>query len=150
MKNKLFLISLTFILISGYGFAQKKKDAQTFISGDVTISKYHDRDQLETLNKGDLLDLYIERIEIIVKILPNIAFATNSNVTMQTLGIPDTKDHRKALKENNEAADKYFEDTIEYQKKILPYSDKSNLIAAILFYEQTLKALYTFNEFERM
>ena len=66
---------------------------------------------------------------------------------MTALGIPDTKEHRKALEENIQATTTYFEDTIEFQKLILPYSDKSNLIAAILFYEETLKALHTYNEF---
>lgn len=149
MNNRIILFVFGFLLLTGFSFAQNKNTSPAFITGNVTIKKYHDKEELESLNKGDLLNLYIERIEIIVKILPNIAFATNTNTTMASLGIPDTKEHRKALEENNEAADQYFEDTIVYQKKILPYSDKSNLIAAILFYEQTLKALYTFNEFER-
>ena len=67
---------------------------------------------------------------------------------MSTLGIPDTKENRKALVENKEASDVYFEDTIEFQKKILPYSDTSDLIAAILFYESTLKSLHTYNDFK--
>ncbi|HNU60453.1 MAG TPA: hypothetical protein PKI08_10945, partial [Aquaticitalea sp.] len=127
----------------------KKSSPQGIITGKVSIAKYHDRDELDKMTKGELLTLYVERIEIIVKILPNIAFATKPGVTMASLGIPDTKEHRKALEDQQKATDTYFSNTLEYQNKILPYSDKSNLIAAILFYEETLKSLHTYNEFNK-
>jgi hypothetical protein len=130
-------------------YAQKKEVSQSIISGKVNISKYHSREELEKVPKGDLLTLYIERIEVIVNILPNIAFATKPGVTMESLGIPETKDNKKALEENIEASDTYFESTIEFQKSILPYSDTSDLIAAILFYESTLKALHTYEDFKK-
>ena len=147
MKTKLTLLSVAFLLITSFGFAQK--EPQSIISGKVSIAKYHDREELDKLPKGDLLNLYNERIEVIVKILPNIAFATKPGVTMTSLGIPDTKDNRKALDDNIEAANTYFESTIEFQRKVLPYSDKTNLIAAILFYEETLKSLHTYSEFNK-
>lgn len=146
-KTNLILLTFVFLLGTTITFAQKNEDAQYIISGDVTIKKYHDREELEKLQKGQLLDLYNRRIEIIIKILPNIAFATHPNVTMTSLGIPSTKDNRRALKDNLEATDIYFENTIEFQKIVLPYSDKTNLISAILFYEETLKGLHTYNEF---
>ena len=150
MKVKILLFSFSLFLVTGFGFAQKKKEEQSFITGKVAIDKYHDRDELEQKQKGELLNLYVERIEVIVKILPNIAFATKPGTTMTSLGIPDTKDHRKALEENIDAANDYFESTIEFQKKILPYSDRSNLISAILFYEETLKSLHTYNEYNKL
>ena len=148
MKTKLTLLSTIFILMMSLSHAQKKGDSQSIISGKVSIAKYHSRDALKKMPKGDLLTLYIERIEVIVNILPNIAFTTKPGVTMKSLGIPDTKDNKKALKENIEASNTYFESTIEFQKKILPYSDTNDLIAAILFYEETLKALHTYNDFK--
>ncbi|GAA4243320.1 hypothetical protein GCM10022292_17450 [Winogradskyella damuponensis] len=132
-----------------FGFAQKKEESQSIISGKVNISKYHSREDLKKMKKGDLLVLYIERIEVIVNILPNIAFATKPGVTMETLGIPDTKDNKRALEENIEASTSYFDSTMEFQKKILPYSDTKDLIAAILFYESTLKALHTYDDFKK-
>jgi hypothetical protein len=38
---------------------------------------------------------------------------------------------------------------MDFQNKILPYSDRANLIAAILFYEETLKALHIYSENNR-
>ncbi|MEO1031541.1 hypothetical protein [Winogradskyella sp.] len=154
MKAKLTLLSALFFLVMGIGNAQngtskKKSDnSLSIISGKVNISKYHSREQLDDMSKGELLTLYIERIEVIVNILPNIAFATKPGVTMKSLGIPETKENRKALEDNIEASDDYFESTVEFQTKILPYSDTNDLIAAILFYESTLKSLHTYNDFK--
>ena len=119
MKTKFALFSVLFFLMMNMSHAQKKDESQSIISGKVNISKYHGREELEKLPKGDLLTLYIERIEVIVNILPNIAFATKPGVTMESLGIPETKDNKKALKENIEASDTYFESTIEFQKSLL-------------------------------
>lgn len=147
MKTKITLFMIVLLLMTPFGFSQGKNDPQSIISGKVSIAKYHDRDELDKMQKGQLLDLYNERIEVIVKILPNIAFATKPGITMTSLGIPDTKENRKALEDNIQASKTYFDSTIEFQRKVLPYSDKSNLIAAILFYEETLKSLHTYSEF---
>lgn len=157
MKTKSTLISVIFFLIMSFCFAQNgeplktikksKRAPITMISGKVYITKYHTYDELNKMSKGDLLALYSERIEVIVNILPNIAFATKPTVTMASLGIPETKDNKKALEANQEASVEYFDSTMEFQRRILPYSDTRNLIAAILFYEETLKSLHTYNDF---
>ncbi len=149
MKTKTTFFCILFLLLASISFAQGRDGSQSIISGKVNIKKYHSRDELKQMKKGDLLVLYIERIEVIVNILPNIAFATKPGVTMQSLGIPDTKDNKKALEENIEASTSYFDSTIEFQKKILPYSDTIDLVAAILFYESTLKSLHTYDDFKR-
>jgi len=149
MKTKTNLLSLIFFLVLCIGFAQKKKkEPKYMIDGKVNITKYHNYEDLSNMPKGKLLELYSERIEVIVNILPNIAFATKPGVTMDNLGIPETKDNVKALEANREASVEYFDSTIEFQKKILPYSDTRDLIAAILFYEETLKSLHNYNYFK--
>jgi len=157
MKTKPIILSVIFFLIISVSFAQKeetpktkkKKEAPiTMITGKVYITKYHTYEELNKMSKGDLLTLYSERIEVIVNILPNIAFATKPTVTMASLGIPETKDNKKALEANQKASLEYFDSTIEFQRKILPYSDTRNLISAILFYEETLKSLHTYNDFK--
>ena len=148
MKTTPTIFTVIFFLMISTGFAQKKNAPITILNGKVSISKYHSHEELNKKSKGDLLLLYIERIEVIVNILPNIAFATKPGVTMRSLGIPETKENTKALEINHEASKKYFESTVEYQKTILPYSDTRDLIAAILFYEETLKTLHTYNDYK--
>jgi len=117
-KFKLNLFTVILLSVTSMTFAQKHDDEQYIINDNVSINKYHDREELESMQKGKLLELYNTRIEIIINILPNIAFATKPGVTMSSLGIPDTKDNRRALKENREATNTYFENTIEFHGAI--------------------------------
>jgi len=142
------LILFSFLLVVGVSFAQDKNAPQSIISNDVAIKKYHNKEELDRMEKGELLGLYIERIESLVKTLPYIAFATKPGKTMSTYGIPNTKENRKSLEDKVEATTEFLDTTVEFQKKMLPYSDKSNLIAAILFYEQTMKLLHEYSEFD--
>ena len=147
LRSKFNVLTVVVLLCTTFAFAQRNKEQPSIIEGYVAINKYHDREELDSMQKGELLDLYNTRIEVIIKILPNIAFATKPGVTMSSLGIPDTKENRNALKDNKKASTTYFRNTIEFQKIVLPYSDKDDLISAILFYEDTLKGLHTYNDF---
>ncbi|MGM5470261.1 hypothetical protein ACS386_08285 [Flavobacteriaceae bacterium LMO-SS05] len=148
MKLKIILLGLSLFLVANIGFAQKKKGDKSIISDNVSISKYHNKGDLERMQKGELLTLYIERIEVLVKILPYIAFTTKPGVTMTELGIPNNSDNRKALDNQFDAINDFLETSVEFQKQMLPYSDTKNLIAAILFYEETLKSLHLYREFD--
>lgn len=147
MKMKILLLSFSLFLVANIGFAQKSKAPKSIISSKVGIKKYHNKEDLEQFQKGQLLLLYNERIQVLIKTLPYIAFATKPGITMSTLGIPDNNDNRKALDNQFEETDNYLENTIEFQKEYLPYSDTKNLIAAILFYEDIMKSLHQYNEF---
>lgn len=148
MNTKIILFCFSLFLVSSIGFAQKRKEAKSIISEDVAISKYHDKEDLERMQKGELLTLYIERIEVLVKIMPYIAFTTKPGVTMTDLGIPNNSDNRKALDDQFDAINDFLKTSVEFQKQMLPYSDTKNLIAAILFYEETLKSLHMYREFD--
>jgi len=147
MKTKITLLSFVLFLVAGIGFAQKKNEPKSIISENVAIKKYHNKEELDRMQKGELLGLYIERIESLIKTMPYIAFATKPGVTMTTLGIPNDNDHRKILENQFEATDDYIEANREFQKTILPYSDTNNLVAAILFYEEIMKSLHEYSEF---
>jgi len=146
MKKTIILLTLGLFLVTSFSFAQKDKEPKNIITGQVGL-KYHKKSDLERMNKGEMLDLYVKRIEILVHILPYIAFATKPGVTMSTLGIPNDKDNREALDEQHESATLFLNTNEEFQKRILPYSDKSDLIAAILFYEEIVKSIHSYAEF---
>jgi hypothetical protein len=147
MKLKVFLLCFGLLSLTYNGYAQKKKEPKSIIIDAVDIKKYHNIDELERLPKGDLLILYKERISSLVKILPNIAFATKPGVTMESLGIPKDKENTKILENQHDETLSYIEATLEFQDVMLPYSDTNKLIAAILFYEETLKALHEYDRF---
>lgn len=148
MRTKSTILVIALLFTMSMSFAQKDKNSIAIITGKVSISKYHSYEDLNQMSKGKLLELYTERIEVIVNILPNIAFATKPGVTMKDLGIPETKENKKALEESREAAVDYFDSTVAFQRTILPYSDTRDLISAIIFYEETLKSLHTYNDFK--
>ena len=147
MKLKLFLLCFGLLFISNNIYSQKRKQPKSIIIDEVDIKKYHNIDELERMPKGELLTLYKERVSSLVKILPYIAFATKPGVTMESLGIPKDGDNRKALDNQHDETESYLETTMEFQDIILPYSDTNKLVAAILFYEETLKALHDYDQF---
>ena len=148
LNSKIKLLTVLILLITTITVAQKEEEQPFIISEDVVINKYHSQDELENMQKGQLMVLYNRRIEVLIKILPNIAFTSKPDITMSSMGIPYNKENRNALKDNIDAATTYFKNTLEFQEIVLPYSDKDNLISAILFYEETLKALYTYDDFK--
>ncbi len=147
MKTKIILLSFSLFLVASIGFAQKKDEPKSIINDRISIKKYYNKEELERLPKGDLLTLYTERIEALVETLPYIAFATKPGITMSSLGIPNDNDNRKILESKFAATKDFIESNRGFQSKILPYSDTSKLIAAILFYEEILKSLHEYSEF---
>ena len=146
MKGKVIFFSVFFLMVSSVVSAQDKNAPKSIISMNALIRKYHDKKELEGMKKGQLLELYIERIKVLVKTLPYIALATKPGVTMIDLGIPNDADNRKILTEQDESTTSFLDVTVAFQRRMVPYSDTGNLIAAILFYENTLKSLHEFND----
>ncbi|MDR6845137.1 hypothetical protein [Flavobacterium granuli] len=115
---------------------------KSIVSTSASLRTYYDDKTLRAMSKGELVELYIERMKVIVKTLPHIALATKPGVTMTDLGIPDDADNRKALDLETEATQTYIEITVNFLRKMLPYADKNQLVTMVLFYESTLKSLH--------
>jgi hypothetical protein len=147
MKAKILYVSITFLLVLSNSFAQDKKNLpQSIISRTVTIKKYYDKNEMSSLTKGELMELCVERVGVLAKTLPYISLATKPGTTMDDYGIPKTSEYRKAFEDQEENSKNYLEKTADYQRKILPYGDKDDMIKAILFYENILKSLHEFDE----
>ena len=146
MKGKIIFFGLVLFFVVGFASAQTKVP-QSIISRTALVKKYHTKPELENLQKGPLLELYIERIKVLVKTLPYIALVSKPGVTLTDLGIPDdAANNSKALSAQADSMSSFLDVTVEFQRKMLPYADKGNLISAILFYEETLKSLNTLGE----
>lgn len=146
MKGKIIFFIVCFLLTTCIVSAQDRNAPKSIISTAASIKKYHDQKELQAMKKGELLELYIERIRVLVKTLPYIALTTKPGVTMSDLGIPNNPDNRKILSEQTENTTSFLDITVGFQRKMVPYSDTDNLVAAILFYETTLKSLHEFND----
>jgi hypothetical protein len=146
MKGKIIFFSMCLLLTTTFVSAQDKNAPKSIISTTALIKKYHDQKELQEMKKGELLELYIERIKVLVKTLPYIALATKPGVTMSDLGIPNDTENRRILDEQAQGTSTFLDLTVNFQRRMVPYSDKNDLMAAILFYETTLKSLHSFKD----
>jgi len=146
MKNKIIFSSIILIVLSTATFAQSKNTPQSIVSKTAIVKKYYDKKELNELPKGELLELCVERVAVLTKTLPYISLAIMPGATMTDFGIPNNSEYRKIFETQDDNTKNYLESTTDFQRKILPYSDKGDLIKAVLFYENILKSLHEFKE----
>ena len=142
MKGIYLGILSVFLLCSGEVVAQKdaKKPVQLKIIINVRgISKFHDLKELQDMTKGQLIPLYKERVKILYNIFPYIGVTPKAGVSFADLGIPPSKENSAALDQEIINRSQFIENNEKFLDAILPYSDTSNIINAILFYEEVLK-----------
>ena len=145
MKGKFIFLSLVVLLTTISAKAQNT-ESRSIISTTASIKNFYSLADLKQKKKGELLDLYIERIKVLVKTLPYIALVTKPGITMKDVGIPIDSKNKKTFDLQSSSTESYIETTVEFQRQLMPYADTGNIIAAILFYEQTLKSLRAFED----
>ncbi|MFN7100440.1 MAG: hypothetical protein ACK4M4_08720 [Flavobacterium sp.] len=143
MKCKLIVLGL-FLFVSAAAFSQTKGVVQSLISRDAAIRKYHSLEELQGMTKGELIKLYGDQVTVLVKILPYIALAKTAGVTITDLGIPNDPETIKIMEAQTQGINDFVGVSSKFQAKMLPYSEKSRLVASILFYENTMKTLFEF------
>ncbi len=149
MKIKTILSLVLFVFALNITFAQPKQvKARSIISTNSSIKTYNERKALESMNKGELIVLYKERVRLLINMLPNIALASKPGISMTDIGIPDSTENRKALDTQIQNTNDFLTNTEAFQTSFLPFSDKLNIINCILFYESTLKSLNVLNDTE--
>lgn len=144
MKKIIFLTLFFLLAISGVN-AQAKKPVSIITMG-VAVRKFHEKSELDIMKKGELIELYKERVKVLINTLPYISLTTKPGITMDDVGVPNTPDNLKLLELQKQNTATFLEQTVEFQKQMMPYSDKGNIIASILYYESMLKALQNINE----
>jgi len=144
--KKIIFFGLFMIFAIGNVNAQAKGKPKSIISTGAGIKKFHEKSELETMQKGQLLDLYIERINTLVNYLPYIALTTKPGVTMQDVGIPESAENNKYLEAQKENTANFLNTTVAFQRQMTPYADKGNLVTSILYYESMLRELNQLNE----
>lgn len=139
MRKFYVCIVALFLLASVDVVAQNGQKVIIDIRG---IGTYHDRKDLEAMTKGQLMPLYLERVKILFSVIQYFGVTSKSGVTFSDLGIPATKENIKLLDTETSNRDEFLTNNAEFLKGILPYSDTSNIITAILFYEEVLKLVH--------
>ena len=145
MKKKIIFFSILFLAIGFTSYAQPKKP-KSIVMSVTTLKTYNEKATLETMNKGELISLYVERVKLLAQTMPYIALANKPGVTMDDVGIPSNPENTKLLDVEQESTLTFMTNNGDFLRKILPYADKSTLITCILFYENALKELHTMND----
>lgn len=140
MKTIKFLCLITFTIIcTSLSYSQ---NTNTIITGKTTIIKYHEQKELENMKKGQLIDLYVERSNAFTNILHLIGLTTDPKVTTKDLGIVETSDILKQLEIKRSAEIDFTNKMSAFEKTLLPYVDKIELVSSIIFYEDILKKIH--------
>ncbi|MHA7056047.1 hypothetical protein ACWGOQ_0002420 [Aquimarina sp. M1] len=137
MKNIIIILFVTFT-ISNLN-AQRKKGI-FFDNSDLT-QRFHTIDELQDLNKGALIDLYLERAKEIFVVLPYLSLSNKPEISLSDVGIKEDNDHIKIVEKNNEIAERAFVYTTNTIKELVPYSDTDKIIWAILHFEEMIKKM---------
>ena len=140
MKTIKFIYLITFTLFCT-SLSYSQVGTHTIISGKTTISKFYLQQELESMKKGQLIDLYVERSNALSFLLHLIGLASNPNVTMKDLGIIENSDLVKQLNTKHAEEVNFVTKISNFEKTFLPYVDKIELVSSIIFYEDILKKL---------
>lgn len=143
MKS-IYIGILSLFLFSASEVAAQKVNQPKIIINVRGISKFHNLEELQGMTKGQLIPLYKERVKILFNIFPYIGVTPRPGVSFQDLGIPASKENTAAHDEEIINRSQFISNNEKFLEAILPYSDTSNLINAILFYEEVLKTLSSY------
>lgn len=145
MKINYIQKAALFLLFSVSIYAQKPV-GQLPIINVRGVSKYSNLKDLEGMNKGELKSLYLERVKILINIMPYMAITSKPGVTLKDLGVPESVENVNALKKETDNRALYLTSNAEFLDTIMSYSDKSVIITAILFLEETMKKIHSGDE----
>lgn len=142
---KFHLVGITFSILCFFSFqvqAQNKKDDDVvLVSKDASIAKYHTIDELNAMNKGDLILLYKERIRVINSLLPYSALSTKPGATLKELGIPISEANAGLIEKEDKTGAAFNSAINNNLDNLIAYADKNEIIWSILFFEDIIKKL---------
>ncbi|GAA4274008.1 hypothetical protein GCM10022258_33020 [Aquimarina gracilis] len=120
--------------------AQKIDDA-VFFNQQKQVSRFHTIGDLEAMKKGELIEIYKDRVEEIMTVLPLLSLTNEAGVRLRDIGIKEDSRHVKILKNNKETTEKGLEVTRETIEELVPYADTEKIIWTILYFEEIIKKM---------
>ena len=136
------LLMILFFTIDKSVLAQSKlKTELTLVNAKTIITKYYTIEELNALAKGELISIYKDRFRVLINLMPYCALSSKPGVTLRELGIPENSDN-KSLLEKEEKSLEIFDQYVKVSlDNFIAYADKTNIVWAILFYEETIRKI---------
>jgi hypothetical protein len=91
------------------------------------------------MGKIELTEIYMERIIVLTEIIPYLALKSKPGATLKEMGIPETKANIEHMQNAVKSKKAYLDAVRGTLDDVIPYSDKSNIIWSILFFERMIK-----------
>lgn len=133
-------ISFVFIFTINTVLSQKTDEA-VFFTQQKQVSKFHTIGDLEAMKKGELIQIYKDRVEEVMTVLPLLSLTNEAGLRLRDIGIKEDTRHIKILKNNKETTEKTLEVTNEAIEELVPYADTGKIIWTILYFEEIIKKM---------
>ncbi len=133
--KKYFLTFFVFIALVSNMFAQNQATDMTYVLGD-----------LEKMDKLQLTKVYLNKYNRLVKISPYMSFGVIEPKDPKSLRIPSHSINDKNMA-NYKKKEKEFNKVVEDNLyNIIPYSDKKDIMDAIMFMQETIQKIESMSE----
>ena len=103
------------------------------------IQKYYTKDELNKLPKLDLIAVYKSRLVYLIEVLPFISLHPEPGSTFHDMAIPETDANIAHLDKETKNKQAFVKSLSETLDDVIPYSEKSNIIWSILFFDEMIK-----------
>ena len=131
MKKLAILIPFFLVLAIGMNAQPGLQTKQHYTVGD-----------LDKLGKLELANIYIGQVQKLTLLIPYVPFnQKGETVSLSGMGIPSTKDNNGYIKALDASGSSHNETLDETLNNILPYSDKADIIRAILFIQDVVERI---------
>ncbi len=132
---------IVFALLFSASIASAQSQKNTFFNQHSLINKFHTIDELESLKKGELVKLYVERIKEIVIVMPYLSLTNEADVTLEDVGIKENSHNLKILDKHHKSTMESFNNTKGMITEFIPYADTDKIIWSILYFEEVIKKI---------
>ena len=144
MKNPVKFSLIVSLFLSLHSFAQEipvKKDTTTsHVFVKLTkVEKFYTKDELNKLPKLDLIDIYKSRLAYLIEVLPFISLHPEPGSTFRDMAIPETEANIAHLDKETKNKQAFVKSLSETLDDVIPYSEKSNIIWSILYFDEMIK-----------
>lgn len=150
MKRKLVNLSLLAAVCLSYlvptqGFSQESNKTKVATDTSLTfvkvekIEKFYSKDELNKLPKLDLIDIYKSRLTYLIEILPFISLHPDPGSTFHDMAIPETEANIAHLEKETKNKMAFVKSLGQTLDDVIPYSEKTNIIWSILFFDEMIK-----------
>ncbi len=149
MSNKRFLsivICTTLFCLSNIAAKAQQSESKTVPDSSLhsfvklnKISKNYSKDELNKLPKLALIDIYKSRLVYLIEILPFISLHPAPGATFHEMSIPETEANIAHLEKESRNKQSFVKSLSETLDDVIPYSEKTNIVWSILYFDEMIK-----------